>query len=209
MKTVRLTSSRGMTLLELLLALSITVLTGAAAGAITLAVARSMTSMSDSRSVINRANLVQARLRGVTDTAACVLESDTDRGLAVWAGDDNPNGRLNVSELRIVWFNKSDATVTSERVQWPAGWTPEMIAANDLVLAAADDPFSAMETQRALGRTVTQIIGDRLTVDKVESDDKVTIDSKRFRVFSTIVSDAGEPVGLLTCLGLPEHAKPQ
>ncbi|MFM9959557.1 MAG: hypothetical protein ACKVZJ_15985 [Phycisphaerales bacterium] len=198
-----------MTLLELLLALSITVLTGAAAAAITLAVARSLTSMNDSRSVTNRANLVQARLRGVTDTASCVLETNLDKGVAVWAGDDNPNGRVNISELRIIWFNKAEARVTTERVQWPAGFTPEVITANDLVLAAADDPFGAIEAQRALGRTVTQIIGDRLTVSAIDADDKTTIDAHRFRVFSTIISDAGEPVELLTCLALPDYAKPQ
>jgi len=200
---------RGMTLLELLLALSVTILTGAAAAAVTLAVARSLTSMSDSRSVTNRANLVQARLRGVTDTASCVLETKVEKGMAVWAGDDNPDGRVNVSELRIIWFNADDSTVTTERVKWPADWTAEMIAANDLVLAGADDPFMAMTTQRALGRTVTQIIGDRLRVTSVEAENKTTADARRFRVASTITSDAGNPVELLTCLALPDHAKPQ
>jgi len=129
--------------------------------------------------------------------------------MAVWAGDDNPDGRVNVSELRIIWFNADDSTVTTERVKWPADWTAEMIAANDLVLAGADDPFMAMTTQRALGRTVTQIIGDRLRVTSVEAENKTTADARRFRVASTITSDAGNPVELLTCLALPDHAKPQ
>jgi type II secretory pathway pseudopilin PulG len=198
-----------MTLLELLLALAITILTGAAAAAVTLAVARSMTSMTEGRSVINRANLVQARLRGVTDTAWCALEYDPKQGLALWAGDDNGNGRLNVSELRILWINREGQMVTVERVKYPDDWTAQQIQDADLVLAAVDDPFGAMLVQRGLSRTATEVIGDRLNVTSVTPSEKAFEDSKRVRLAATIIDDGGDPVELLLCLGLPNHQKPQ
>lgn len=200
---------RGMTLLELLLALAITILTGAAAAAVTLAVARSMTSMTEGRSVMNRANMVQARIRGVTDTAWCALEYDSKRGLAIWAGDDNGNGRLNASELRIIWINGEPQTVTVERVKFPEDWTAEQIQDSDLVLAAVDDPFAAMLVQRGLSRTATEVIGDRLTVSSVTPNTQVFADAKRVRVAATIIDDGGDPVDLLLCLGLPNHRKPE
>ncbi len=200
--------ARGMTLLELLLALSITILTGAAAAAITLAVARSMTSMDEGRSVINRANLVQARVRAVTDTAWCALAYDSKQGLALWAGDDNGNGRVNMSELRILWTNAEDATVSVERVQFPADWTEQEKAEADLVLASADDPFAIMLTQRGLSRTTTQLIGDRLTVSSINASAQAFPDAKRMRLAAVILDDGGDPVDLLLCLGLPNHRKP-
>lgn len=198
-----------MTLLELLLALAVTILTGAAAAAVTLAVARSMTSMSEGRSVINRANLVQARLRGVTDTAWCALAFDGKQGLALWAGDDNGNGRLNVSEPRIVWINAESQMVTMERVEYPEDWTEQQVQDADLVLAAVDDPFGAMMVQRGLSRTQTQVIGDRLAVNAVTASAPDFADAKRIRVAATLTDDGGDPVELLLCLGLPNHRKPE
>lgn len=200
--------NKGMTLLELLLALSITILTGAAAAAITLAVARSMTSMNESRSVVNRANLVQARVRAVTDTAWCALAHDAKQGLALWAGDDNGNGRVNVSELRIMWTNTEASTLTLERVQFPSDWTAEQKAEADLVMARADDPFTMMATQRGLSHTTTEIMGDRVTVSSITPNTQTLRDSKRLRMAAVLVDDGGDPIELLLCLGLPNHKAP-
>lgn len=198
----------GMTLLELLLALSITILTGAAAAAVALAVSRGMTSMGEGRAVINRANLVQARLRAVTDTAWCILANDDKRGLAVWANDDNPNGRVNISELRVVWTNAGEGTVSVERVQFPSDWTAQQQSAADIVLTGADDYFGAMLVQRGLGLTAVQTVGDRLTLGSVLPNAPAIRDAKRLRVTATLVDDGGTPVDLLMCLGLPGHRKP-
>jgi len=198
----------GMTLLELLLALSITILTGAAAAAVTLAVSRCMTSMGEGRAVINRANLVQARLRAVTDTAWCVLTYDDKRGLAFWANDDNPNGRVNVSELRILWTSTDDGLVSLERVRFPEGWTEQQTLDADLVLTGADDYFGVMLVQRGLGHTFTQMIGDRLTFGSVLPNATSITDATRLRVSATLIDDGGSPVELLMCLGLPSHRKP-
>jgi len=198
----------GLTLLELLLALSITILTGAAAAAVTLAVSRSMTSMGEGRAVINRSNLVQARLRAVTDTAWCALVHDGNRGLVFWANDDNANGRVNVSELRVLWTSAEDALVSLERVRFPSEWTEQQTLDADLVLTGADDYFGAMLVQRGLGHTFTQIIGDRLTVGSVLTNAASVDDATRLRVAATLIDDGGSPVELLVCLGLPSHRKP-
>ncbi|MBN8644109.1 MAG: hypothetical protein J0L61_02580 [Planctomycetes bacterium] len=198
-----------MTLLELLLALAVTILTGAAAAAVTLAVSRGMISMNAGRSVINRANLIQARLRAVTDTARCALDAAADKGLAVWAEDPNADGRVNVLELRVVWFNADEQTLTLERVQFPKEWTQEWVDSHNLTLAAADDPFLAMQAQRALGYTTTSVLGSRVGVTAVESPEKVWKDAQRLRVNADVTDDLGSSVGLLVCLGFPSHRPPQ
>lgn len=202
-------SKRGMTLLELLLALAVTIVTGAAAAAVTLAVSRGMVNMNAGRSVISRANLIQARVRAVTDTARCVLDASADKGMAVWAEDPNADGRVNVLELRVVWFDAKELTLSLERVQFPKDWPQEWVDAHNLTLAAADDPFLAMQAQRALGYTTTSVIGSRIGVTGVESPDKVWKEAKRLRLSGELTDDLGSPVGLMVCLGFPSHQAPQ
>lgn len=202
-------SPRGMSLLELLLAMSVTVLTGAAATTLGIAVSRSMTSITAGRSATQRAHLVQARLRSVSDTSLCFLDADPKKGVALWTGDENGDGRVNLLELRVAWIDSDAGTISDEYVVFPESWTPEQVVSNNLTLAAADDPFAAMLAQRALGRTTTLAVGQKLTVSALEPNAPSIRGATRLRLAGEIIDDQGNPVQLLTCLGLPSHRVPQ
>lgn len=200
---------RGLTLLELLLALAVTVLTGAAASAITLAVSRGLSGITAGRSATQRAHLIQSRLRAVTDPASCLLASDVEKGLAVWSQDSNADGRVNVNELRVVWIDSAESTLNLEFVKFPDDWAPEILIANNIVVASIEDPFVAMETQRALGHTVTERIASRFNVGSVQLSNPTAPTSARLRLAGELIDDQGEPVGAIVCLGFPNHQQPQ
>lgn len=202
------TSRRGLTLLETLIALSITVITGMAIASVTTAVARGMTSVNTARSALQRAHAVHVRIRAYTDTSLCVLDYNENKGFAVWLDDSRPNQKVNLSELRVFWFNADTQTISVERVVFPAGWEAAEYVKRDTTLASVDDPFAMMEAQRALGYTETEIIADAISSIAMEWPAGDIRDAGRVRLGLSVRADDNEIHDLLIVLGLPNHKKP-
>ena len=196
-------------MLELLLAISITIMTGAAAAAVSTAVARGMSSVNLTRSALLRAHLVMERIRAVTDPGLCVLDADASRGIAVWLNDSRVNGQVNVSELRVFWFDAANRKVTEEKVQFPADQTDDWYAVHDLVVASSDDPFAVMVSQRRFGYTTTQPVGDAITVNEVTYEQGDARSSVRFRIAATVHTDRDEPLDILGVLSVPNRQEPK
>lgn len=202
------TSRRGLTLLETLIALAITVITGLAIASVTTAVARGMTSVNTARSALQRAHAVHVRLRAYTDPALCVLDFDTAKGFAIWLDDSRTNEKVNLSELRVFWYSAADDTISVERVVFPNGWDPSEYVQHDTTLSSVDDPFAMMEAQRALGYTRTEIIADAVSALDMEWPTKDIRDAGRVRLSLGVTADDQHVHELLIALGLPNHKVP-
>ncbi len=200
---------RGMSLLELLIALAVTAVTGAAASAIVVAVTRSLTSITAGRSATQRAHLVQTRLRSVSDTSLACLALDAKQGLAFWTSDDNADGRVNILELCVIWTDADTGLLTEERVKFPDAWSQEWVTANNLVLSTSDDFFQAMLQQRRLGYTVTKAVGQRMTVSEMWSNAQPVREATRVRVRATLTDDTDSTSEVLACMGFPNHKSAQ
>jgi len=202
------TSRRGLTLLETLIALAITVITGLAIASVTTAVARGMTSVNTARSALQRAHAVHVRLRAYTDPALCMLDFDADRGFAIWLDDSRTNEKVNLSELRVFWYSAADDTISVERVVFPDGWDPSEYVKRDSTLTSVDDPFAMMEAQRALGYTRTDIIADAVSALDMEWPTNDIRDAGRVRLSLGVTADDQQVHELLIALGLPNHKVP-
>jgi len=104
----------GLTLVELLLAVAITALIGGAISIVMTAAGQNLTRVSEVRSALQRAHATHARLRAYTDASFCILEEDSAQGVAVWLHDERTGGTINLSELRILWFNSKDEELVIE-----------------------------------------------------------------------------------------------
>ena len=109
-----LARTRGLTLLELLLALSVTAMVGLAMSTAMTATARGMTNAGDSRSALQRANVAYTRLRGYTIHSLSLLQHDPTKGFVLWGSDDYPGGKVNLSELRVFWFDAALGVISVE-----------------------------------------------------------------------------------------------
>lgn len=201
--------ARGLTLLELLLAVSITSLVGLAMATVMTAAARGMTSAGDTRSALQRAHAAYSRLRIYTDTGLCLLQNDPERGFVMWLNDEKLNSKANLTELRVFWFTPQTGLLTAERVAFPQSWDDAKKDAANVKVNPAADLFAVMTDQRALGYTLTETVADGATAFLVESPTPDPADATRFR--ATLTTDAGQDgeAPVLMAFGLSNHQKPQ
>jgi type II secretory pathway pseudopilin PulG len=199
---------RGLTTLELLVALAITSITGIGVAMVITSVSRGVSIMNDTRAAMQRAAASHVRLRAYSDTALCLLEHDA-RGFALWVHDERSNGQVNVSELRIFWNATDEGEIRTEFVRFPETMDDEALALADIVVSSSEDPFEAMLTQRSLGFTEQTVLADGVDDVAVAHETADPRDAERFRV---VVGFAGAGEGvreLLMALGLPEHRRPE
>ncbi len=203
-----LTTRRGLTLLELLVALAITVVTGMAIASVTTAVARGIDTVGTVRSALQRAHAAHVRLRAYTDPGLCLLAYDADAGFALWLEDSRANGRVNLTEFRVFWVDEGTGLLTVERVEFPEGWTDDEYALYDTTLSGVDDPFQVMLTQRSLGYTVTETIADEVAGLSMAYTPESIRDADRVRLMLGLRLDESQTEEILIALALPNHAKP-
>lgn len=205
----RLVAPRGLTLLELLLAVSITSLVGLAMATVMTAAARGMTSAGDARSALQRAHAAYSRLRMYTDTGLCLLQNDPARGFVLWLNDEKLNAKVNLTELRVFWFSPQTGLLTVERVVFPPAWDAAKQDDANVKVNPGADLFALMTDQRALGYTQTETIADGAIAFTVEAAAPAIAEATRFR--ATLTTDAG-PDGqapVLMAFGLANHQQPQ
>ena len=201
---------RGMTLLELLIALVITAVISLTIAAVTTAIARGVDAENEGRSALQRTVAAHSRLRTYIHPSRCFLDADASRGFVVWLSDTRVNNRVNLSEVRVFWFNPEDpdGDLTVEWAKWPEEWDEQALASADTELTGADDLFDAMEALRGQGHTGSAVLADRVESLAVEFDTQTIEEAERVRLAMTI--DAGEsgPSGILMAFGLTGHAMP-
>ncbi len=199
---------RGLTTLELLVALAITTITGLGVATVIVSVGRSIEGMNATRGAIQRASVAHHRVRAYTETALCLLAAD-ERGLAIWLHDQNENNQVNASELRIFWFDEESAEVIVEHVRYPDEIDEVARLKHDIALVAADDPFTVMESQRALGFTEQAVIADGVAGLVTTAQTKDVRDAQRFQIELRFTSLAGDTEEVLLAVGLSQHRRPE
>ena len=115
-------SVRGLTLLELLLAMAITALVAAACAAMLGAVTSGVSTRRDSRALMVRTNTAQTRLAGYVTPCRSLLAADGS-GVVLWLDDARESDSVNASEIRWLIYDSATGTLDVLFVQFPAGWS--------------------------------------------------------------------------------------
>jgi len=207
--TKNATDVRGLTLIELVIAIAITAIIGLAMSTAMSATARGMASAGDSRSALQRAHAAYVRIRAYTSSGLALLQNDPSRGFALWLDDSVPGGRVNLSELRCIWFDASTGMLSSERLVLPQGWTEDMRENYDRTLDPSSDFLSAMAAERAAGYTVQEILVDGLTGWLLETDGPDPQLEERIRLSLDVQTTDGTDGPVLMTFGLINHTVPR
>ena len=168
---------RGMTLLELMLALSITTLIAGAIAAMLAAVATGVGTRTDNRSAMIRAHAAQSRITAYITPGRCVLATDGP-DLALWLNDRRESDTVHVSEVRWLLFDSASGTIDVHFVKFPDGWTEVAEALADTEYPAASDWFSIRDSYDGNGWISQLTLVDGLSSVSVETDETNAVDSR-------------------------------
>jgi len=199
---------RGLTLIELTLALTITVVIGAGLASVLAMVSQVSAQERDARTASLRAHAAQIRLQAYTESALCALQTAPGGDLALWLEDADGSGTVNLTELRVVW-TRDDGTIVCERVSLPDAWTDEQRLLYDVSVPAASDFFAVMRAQRKARMTTEVVIVDGVTGASLEHDAIAAQDAQRLRFRFTQSFDSGQAVETLVALALAGHETPE
>ena len=122
---------RGLTLLEMTLAIGITAIIGAAIASMMAAAANSLSSKDDGRQSAIRLATTQVRLGAYIAPSRCLLDKSSDKlsyGLKM-AMRARPS---HVSEIRWIQFDESTNELTVKFVDFPEEWSQSMIDSADI-----------------------------------------------------------------------------
>ena len=198
----------GLTLIELMIAIAVTAMIGAAIGIVMTAAGQNLSRVGEVRSALQRSHAMHARLRAYIDAAYCVLDEDPSQGFAVWLHDDNAGGTINLTELRVIWYDMVAETLTVEWFVFPKGLTEPEQQALDRELSVGTDYFMEMTGLRAIGQTAQIMIADGVASFTLTHDAVSFINAKRLRAAASLRVNDNDEQGMLFTIGISEHTVP-
>lgn len=113
---------RGMTIIETILAMTITAMVGGAISTMMAAVSDELASNQGTRSSLIRAGLAQSRLSSYIARSHCVLDLD-DTSLTLWLEDSRDGNTVHASEIRWIVLNEDTKVLESHFVCFPDNWS--------------------------------------------------------------------------------------
>lgn len=197
------------TMLELTIAMLVTLLVGAAIASMLAMVGQSTGVDTDRRSVTVRSQAAQVRLAAYVPGSLCALQYNAGQSLALWLQDDKPSNNVHLSELRLIAFDGAAGTLVIERVHFPDEWSQVLKDDADIALPLGADYIAVMANMRAQGFTAIETVVDGAASFGVEFDAKAAQDARRVTITLGLAAPgATSSETVLFAFGLSNQRKP-
>ncbi|MBG85073.1 MAG: hypothetical protein CMJ40_11090 [Phycisphaerae bacterium] len=118
----RIRKRRGMTIVETVLAMTITAMVGGAISTMMAAVSDELTTNQGTRSSLIRAGLAQSRLSSYIARSHCVLDLE-QTAVTLWLEDSRDGNTVHATEIRWIVLNNETNTLESHFVCFPDNWS--------------------------------------------------------------------------------------
>ncbi len=138
-------SRRGLSLLETLLAISITSVIGVAISALMAAASNSLSSKDDGRGTSIQLATTQIRLGAYIAPSLCVLDHSNSH-VTLWFEDNRTSSTVHVSEIRWIAFDEATKTLSVKFVDFPQSWSQSMVDEADFECNSLTDYASLLST---------------------------------------------------------------
>lgn len=197
---------RGFTLLETLLAISITAMVGAGIATMMTVLGSDASMQYDLRSVLVRSSTAQSRLSAYIAPARCVLEAEEDR-LVLWFDDARDSDSVHASELRWIRLDSEDDRISVEFVSFPDDWSQSAIAIADTEHGAFSDWMAVHRDFEARGLLMSAPLAEDISTLRFSTD---AADVQDARVVDTSMSmrTSTEPVEISLTESIRMHHPP-
>lgn len=160
---------RGLTLLELVLALSMTTLVAGGVAGMLAGLGSGIAAGRDARTAMLATAASQRRIVDRLADHAAILDESPTR-VVLWSGDQRPDGAVEASEL--AWLSADDPhELVLERIVFPDDWTTLERAMADRRLAPGDDPWTVLGALRVRGVVERTVLADGLVAATLSSID--------------------------------------
>ena len=138
---------RGLTLVELLVALAVTTIVAAGVASLLSGVGAGVAAGADVRTGMLANAASHRRLHDLLGDLGCVLVAEDDVVLA-WTGDSRPGGMVEATEAVWIGFDPVRGELAQETVEMPEDWGPLEVAQEDRPLAVGDAHLEILERYR-------------------------------------------------------------
>ena len=138
-------NQRGLSLLETLLAISITAVIGVAISALMAAAANSLSSRDDGRSTAIRLATTNIRLGAYIAPSLCVLDKSNNH-ITLWFEDSRTSNTVHASEIRWITFDSGTKTLSVKFVDFPASWSQSIVDEADSECNSLTDYASVLSS---------------------------------------------------------------
>ena len=153
---------RGVTLLEMILAIGITAIVGAAIASMMAAVSNGLTSRDDGRRTAVQLATTQVRIAAYIAPARCILNG-SNNSLVIWLNDNRESGTVHASEVRWLMFDESIKSFVVKFVAFPETWSQSMIDAADTECTQSTEYGSLLANLES-----AELISELVLVDGME-----------------------------------------
>ncbi len=176
MTLTHIPTRRGMTLIELMIALAITAMVAAAIAAMLSAVTNGERSRRDNRGYIVRAHAAKARLGAYIARCLCVLEVDGS-DTVVWLNDWRRGGTVHATELRWLIFDGPSNALDVYYVDLPDAWTEVQRDLEDVEYSFAENWSAVLSSYMTKGYVSKLTLVDGVDQVMVTTDEPAAVDS--------------------------------
>ena len=168
---------RGLSLLELLLAMSITAMVAAAITAMLGAVSAGVSTRRDSRANMVLANAAQSRLSAYIAPARCVL-AHSGSDLTLWLHDSRESGGVHATEIRWLRYDAAAGEIRVWYVQFPKDWSQAACDLEDEAYPMTSNWMAVLADYQARGYITVQPLIDNLDSVSFVLDQAQAIDAR-------------------------------
>ena len=196
----RHTSRRGLSLLELMLALMVTALIAGAVSGMMAAVTTGVSTRRDNRTTMVGASAASSRLGGYVAICRCVLHANGS-DFVVWLNDDRESETIHATEIRWFVLDETDDEYDVHFVSFPDGWSQAAKDLEDREYTADANWMQILTAFQAKGWTASMPLVDSLDAVAVTVDDADPLDSRHTSFLLTfLTSDATTDVSVAATL---------
>lgn len=169
----RRTTRRGLSLLELILATTVTAMIATAIAGMLTAVSTGVGSRRDGRTAMVRTNAANTRLGSYVTPARCILAVYPDSGIVLWQDDSRESDSVHATEVRWLLYDADSNSFDVHFVSFPDDWTEAARDLADTELPSDSNWMTVLATFEAAGHVgtiplVDALEGVTITVDAID-----------------------------------------
>jgi type II secretory pathway pseudopilin PulG len=207
--TTNRTTRRGLSMVELMIALSVTALIGLATVGMLQAVTNGVDTRRDQRSTIIRANAAQHRLAAYINPSRCILELQGSN-LALWFDDSRKSETVHISEVRWLRYHAAQGTITVHYLTFPNNMTELERAADDQYYPASSNWEDLFTTYSSHARLVmrSRTLVDGLSDVRVDLDIPADALDARHVTFELTFDTVNEQFTTIGAATIQHHRRP-
>jgi len=197
---------RGLSLLELMLSITITMMVAGAIAAMLGAVSTGVGTRRDNRTSMLLANAAQSRLAAYIAPARCVLDMGSS-GVVLWLNDARAGETVHPTEIRWLLCDQKDGEICVYWVNFPDSWNQAARDLEDQECASNEDWMALFASYHAKGFTSGQVLVDGLQDLEVVADQADPLDARHL-MFRLQFAAQTDPVTVLVTGTIRSHQLP-